>query len=142
MTTIGPTLIIKGDVTSDEDITIHGKVVGKLLMQGGTVMVAPHGNVEATAEGAKLTIHGRFSGAIAATERVEFTNTANVQGKVVSPTVVLQDGAVFNGSIHVERRVNTTLRATITSAAHAATAEPIQETAGVTSSRGKSVGSA
>lgn len=110
MTTIGPTLIIKGDVTSKEDITIHGTLVGTLQMDGGAVMVAPHGRVEAVAEGAKLTIHGEFTGDIKATERVELTNRANVEGKIVSPVVVLQDGAVFNGSIHVERRVNTGLR--------------------------------
>jgi cytoskeletal protein CcmA (bactofilin family) len=106
MTTIGPTLIIKGALTSEEDITIHGKLVGDLLMQKGTVMIAPHANVEATAAGAKLTIHGTFSGEIAATERIELTQTANVQGKIVSPAVVVQDGAVFNGSIHVERRAS------------------------------------
>ena len=110
MTTIGPTLIIKGDVTSNEDITIHGTLVGTLKMQGGAVMVAPHGKVEAVAEGANLTIHGEFTGDIKATERVELTNRANVEGKIVSPVVVLQDGAVFNGKIHVERRVNTGLR--------------------------------
>jgi cytoskeletal protein CcmA (bactofilin family) len=132
MTTIGPTLVIKGDVTSDEDITIHGKLVGKLQMKGGTVLVAPHAKVEATAEGAKLTIHGAFSGEIAATERVELRETANVEGKIVSPAVVLQDGAMFNGSIHVERRANAGLRASIAGAAQnrqpaAATAEAVKE---------------
>ena len=134
MTTIGPTLIIKGDVTSDEDIIIHGRLVGKLLMQRGAVMIAPHANVEASAEGATLTIQGTFSGDIAVTERVELTNTANVQGKIVSPAVVLHDGAVFNGSIQIERRVNHSLRATIATIAGAsddphspaATAGPLQ----------------
>ena len=116
MTNIGPTLIIKGDVTSDEDITIHGTLVGTLLMQDGALMVAPHGKVEAVAEGAKLTIHGTFSGDITATERVELTNRANVQGNIVSPVVVMQDGAVFNGSIQVDRRVNSGLRNTIAGA--------------------------
>jgi cytoskeletal protein CcmA (bactofilin family) len=124
MTTIGPTLIITGDVTSQEDITIHGKVVGKLQMQGGAVLIAPHAHVEAEAKGAKLTVHGNFSGDIAATERVELTNTAKVQGKIVSPAVVIQDGAVFNGSIEVERRTNTQLRATIAGRGQEASGAP------------------
>jgi cytoskeletal protein CcmA (bactofilin family) len=133
MTTIGPTLVIKGDVTSSEDITIHGKLVGKLQMQGGAVVIAPHANVEATAKGAHITVHGAFSGDIAATERVELRDTATVEGKIVSPAVVLHDGAVFNGSIHVERRVNSGLRARIEGASNerqpaAATARSTQET--------------
>jgi cytoskeletal protein CcmA (bactofilin family) len=130
MTTIGPSLIIKGDVTSDEDITIHGKVVGTLSMQGGTLLIAPHATVEAEAEGAKLIIHGKFSGQIGATERVELTNTANVQGKIVAPAVILQDGAVFNGTIHVERRANTGLRETIAGTAQVYVGEVAGNAAG------------
>jgi hypothetical protein len=47
---------------------------------------------------------------------VELTNRANVQGKIVSPVVVIQDVAIFNGSIAVERRVNTGLRDSISGA--------------------------
>ena len=123
MTTIGPSLIIKGDVTSQEDITIHGKVVGKVSMQGGALLIAPHATVQAEAQGAQLTVHGTFLGDIAASERVELTPTAKMDGNIVSPSVVLKDGAVFNGKIVVERRANANLRATIAGAPAGAAAK-------------------
>jgi cytoskeletal protein CcmA (bactofilin family) len=116
MTTIGASLVINGEVTSHEDVTIHGTVAGKILMEEGALLIAPNANVKAEAQAKRVTIHGAFSGDVAATERVELSPTANMQGTLLSPAVVLQDGAVFNGSIEIERRVNDTLRQTINSA--------------------------
>ena len=113
MTTIGASLIINGEVTSHEDITIHGKLAGRISMAEGALLIAPSANVEAEALVSRLTIHGAFAGDIAATERVELTPTATMRGTLASPAVVLQDGATFNGSIAVERRTNESLRATI-----------------------------
>ena len=41
MTTIGTSLVITGEVTSKEDITIHGQVKGQISMVEGTLLVAP-----------------------------------------------------------------------------------------------------
>jgi len=41
MTTIGTSLVITGEVTSKEDITIHGQVKGQISMLEGTLLVAP-----------------------------------------------------------------------------------------------------
>jgi cytoskeletal protein CcmA (bactofilin family) len=104
MTTIGTTLKITGEITSQEDVTIQGKVNGKISMQNGSLLVASGANVHAEAQVTRVTVHGAFSGDIAAAERVELTATANVQGTLVAPAVVIQDGAVFNGMIEIGNR--------------------------------------
>jgi cytoskeletal protein CcmA (bactofilin family) len=50
-----------------------------------------------------LTIHGTVAGDIAAAERVELTDTATVRGTLLSPAVIIKEGAVFNGAIAVDR---------------------------------------
>jgi cytoskeletal protein CcmA (bactofilin family) len=104
MTTIGASLVITGQVTSREDMTVHGKVKGQISMAEGGLLVGPSGTVEADVHVPRATIHGTFSGDIAAAERVELTPTARARGTVVSPSVLLQEGAVFNGAIAVERQ--------------------------------------
>ena len=106
MTTIGPSLIITGEVTSREDITIHGQVKGQISMEEGGLLVGPGASVEAEIHGARVIVHGTFSGEIAAAERVELMPTATVTGTLLSPVVLLQDGAFFNGSIEVEKPAN------------------------------------
>lgn len=104
MTTIGASLTITGEITSNEDVTIHGTLNGKISMQGGALLVAPTANVSAEAKGSRVTIHGAFSGDVTAAERVELSSTANVTGTVMAPNVILQDGAVFNGMMEVAGR--------------------------------------
>jgi cytoskeletal protein CcmA (bactofilin family) len=99
MTTIGPSLTITGDITSQEDMTVHGKVNGQITMQQGALVLAPTGSVDAKVHGGKITVHGKLAGDVSATEKVELTETANVTGTLTAPSLVLQDGAIFNGII-------------------------------------------
>ena len=104
MTTIGPSITITGQLTSREDMTIHGAVNGKISMEHGALLVAPGAKVEANVEVGQMTVHGRFSGDIAATGRVELTPTAVVAGTLLAPAVILQDGAQFNGEMEIQRQ--------------------------------------
>ena len=110
MTTIGISLVINGQVTSREDITIHGRVKGEISMEAGALLVAPTANVDARVRATRLTIHGTVAGDIAAAERVELTDTASVSGTLLSPAVVMREGALFNGAIAVDRHPKKTGR--------------------------------
>jgi cytoskeletal protein CcmA (bactofilin family) len=107
MTTIGASLIITGEITSQEDITIHGRVKGQIRMDKGALMVAPKGSVDAEVQGTHVTIHGTMAGNVLATDRLELTPTSDVTGTITAPAVVLQDGATFNGIIDMERKPKT-----------------------------------
>jgi cytoskeletal protein CcmA (bactofilin family) len=103
MTTIGPSLVITGELTSQEDVTVHGQVKGNITMNQGALLLAPTGNVEANVHGTRVTIHGKLTGDLAG-ERIELTGTANVTGTITSPSVVLQEGATFNGLIDMGQK--------------------------------------
>lgn len=104
MTTIGASLTITGDITSQEDVTIQGKVNGKISVQTGALLVATGANVQAAAQVTRVAIHGAFTGDVTATERIELSASADVNGTLIAPAVVIQDGAVFNGMIEVNGR--------------------------------------
>ena len=104
MTTIGATLLITGEITSHEDITIHGHVKGQIRMKEGSLLVAPKGAVDAEVEGARITIHGSLAGNVVAGERIELTPTAEVSGTLITCAIAMHDGARFNGSIDVDRQ--------------------------------------
>jgi len=104
MTTIGPSLLITGEVTSQEDITIHGTVKGQIHMQNGALRVAQQGKVDAEVRGSSVTIDGALDGSVTAAGRVELTPNARVSGTLTTPAVVLHDGAMFNGLIDMDRQ--------------------------------------
>jgi cytoskeletal protein CcmA (bactofilin family) len=99
MTTLGPSLTITGDITCQEDMTIHGTVKGTITMQQGTLVVAQTGIAEANVNGSTITVHGKVSGDVTATEKLELTDSAFVSGTISAPSLLLREGAVFNGII-------------------------------------------
>ena len=99
MTTLGPSLTITGEITCHEDITIHGKVNGQITMTQGNIVVAPTGTTEANLHGIRITVHGKVKGDIVASERLELTDTAVVTGMISAPSLVVRDGATFDGVI-------------------------------------------
>ena len=109
-TTIGTSLFISGEVTSQEDITIHGRVKGQIRMQEGALLVAQTGSVDADVEGARVTIQGTLAGNVAAAERIELTPTADVSGMLTTCAILMHDGATFNGSIDIDRQTSKAAR--------------------------------
>src|SRR5262245_37532519 len=104
MTTIGSSLVITGELTSKEDITVHGQVKGQISMVEGSLLVAPTAKIEADVNVPAVTVHGAISGNVAAGARVELTPTATVKGTLTSPVVILREGATFNGKIQVDKK--------------------------------------
>jgi cytoskeletal protein CcmA (bactofilin family) len=99
MTTLGPSLTVTGDITCHEDITVHGTVNGQITMTRGSLVVAPTGSTDANLHGTRITVHGKVKGDIVASECVELTDTAVVTGMISSPSLVVRDGATFNGIV-------------------------------------------
>jgi cytoskeletal protein CcmA (bactofilin family) len=99
MTTLGPSLTVIGDITCQEDMTVHGQVKGPITMTRGSLVVAPTGSTEADLHGVRITVHGKVTGDIVASERLELTGTAVVTGTISAPSLVIQDGATFDGAV-------------------------------------------
>jgi cytoskeletal protein CcmA (bactofilin family) len=104
MTTIGPSLQITGEVTSQEDITVHGTVKGQITMKGGALRVTQQGRVEADVHGGSVTIDGALDGSVTAATRLELTPNAKVTGSLAAESVILHDGATFSGMIEMDRQ--------------------------------------
>ncbi len=97
--TIGRSISIKGEVTGDEDLLIQGRVEGSVNLKQHSVTVGREGEVKADISGRVITIEGRVQGNLMADEQVVLRSSAQVQGDIVSPRVVLEDGARFRGGV-------------------------------------------
>ncbi|MEQ1913170.1 MAG: polymer-forming cytoskeletal protein [Vicinamibacterales bacterium] len=104
MTTIGSSIVITGDVISDEDLTVEGRVKGMILVRDGTLTITERGQVHAEVRGARVHIDGDLKGSVTATERITLTATAAVKASLSANHVVIADGARFSGGIDMDRR--------------------------------------
>jgi len=96
---IGSTLLIKGDLSGDEDLLIEGRVEGKIELTKHAVTIGKNGRVEADVYGNVITIEGEVHGNLFGEDRLVLRQSCTVRGNIVAPRVILEDGADFKGSI-------------------------------------------
>lgn len=104
MTTIGPSVVIRGDITSDEAITIHGRVKGHIILRNALLTVSEVAQVNGSIRAERVLIGGTVQGTVVASDRLELRPTAHVEGSLSANSVVLADGARFDGLIDMARR--------------------------------------
>jgi len=104
MTRIGASIVITGEIISDEDVTYEGRLDGQLLVRDGALTIGERAQIQADLRGTRVLVRGLVNGAISASERIELTDTATVEGSLSANRVVLADGAQFNGRIYMDQR--------------------------------------
>ncbi|HSQ35503.1 MAG TPA: polymer-forming cytoskeletal protein [Candidatus Binatia bacterium] len=100
---IGNTLLIKGEVFSEDEILIEGKIQGKITVKN-RVIIGVNGNVEADVEAREVIIKGKVTGNIKGGQRVEIVPSGILHGNINSPRVVIADSGVFEGNIEMHGR--------------------------------------
>ena len=99
MANIGKSISIKGDVVGDEDTVIEGRVEGRVELKNHHLTVGPNGDVTGEIGAKQITIVGKVTGNVSATERVEISDTGRLNGDITSPRLLVQEGAQLNGNI-------------------------------------------
>jgi cytoskeletal protein CcmA (bactofilin family) len=92
---------IVGDCETDGTIRVEGRVEGT-LRAGKSVVVGRGGEVTGDIVTQDAVISGRVNGNIVAESRLELQSTCDIQGEIRSRRVQLDEGARFNGQVHME----------------------------------------
>lgn len=99
---IGPSIVIKGTVSGDEDLLVQGRVEGSIELKDNEVSVGQSGRVTADVSAKTVKIDGEVTGDINGGENVVISKSGRVRGNIVAPRVTLEDGAIFKGSIDMD----------------------------------------
>jgi cytoskeletal protein CcmA (bactofilin family) len=95
----GSTLVLKGELSGSEDLILEGHVEGKVSLPEHVLTIGPGATVTAEVVARVVVLHGTLSGNVSATERVELRASGRMTGDLVSPRVIISDGATFNGRL-------------------------------------------
>ncbi|WP_035040604.1 polymer-forming cytoskeletal protein [Desulfovibrio sp. X2] len=76
------------------DGVFHGEVTSD-----GTLVVGQEADVQGQIHVGQLVLSGRMTGEVHAREKVVLHKTANLQGSLYSPVLVIDEGAVVEGTI-------------------------------------------
>jgi len=96
---IGQGIKVSGDINFADQLQVEGNVVGKITSPGGTLVIGETGELEAQVDVGICVIHGSLYGDLLGKNRVEIRKTGKVHGDVITPILIVEEGAVFNGAI-------------------------------------------
>jgi cytoskeletal protein CcmA (bactofilin family) len=98
---IGASILIEGNVTSSESMTVAGRVDGDITVREHALVIAAGGSVRGNIMGRDVVVHGEVLGTITAAGRVEVTATGSVHGDIIAPRMLLAEGATLHGRIGI-----------------------------------------
>ncbi len=105
---LGPTIVVKGEIISDEDLQIDGKVEGNILLRGHRLTVGRGAQLNSEINAREVIVYGTASGNLRARERVEIKKDGQVIGDITTARISIEDGAYFKGHIEIDRTQSST----------------------------------
>ena len=95
---VGAGTSITGEATFKAMLRIDGHYSGRITSGSGSLLVGAGGQVDANVEVAVATIHGVVNGDIIAGQRIELGRAGKLNGNIQTPSLVIEQGGVFEGS--------------------------------------------
>jgi cytoskeletal protein CcmA (bactofilin family) len=98
---IGKSLKIRGSITGTQDLYVDGEVEGTIQLDQNSLTIGPNGNVDAEITAKDIIIEGKVTGNVKAGDRIDIRKTGSLHGDLSTARIVIEDGAVFRGSIDI-----------------------------------------
>lgn len=96
MNQFGQGTLINGDVSTEGDVRIDGKVTGNVSSKSKVVIGVP-GVIEGNIVCQNAYIDGKVTGNLEVSELLILSSTAQISGDMKMKKLVVQEGAKFNG---------------------------------------------
>jgi cytoskeletal protein CcmA (bactofilin family) len=103
ITVVGQGAKLEGQVVSAGSLRIDGQVKGQISAEGD-VLLSPQSQVEADIRAQNVVVAGRFKGKIEVKGRAEIARGGRVDGDIISKTLVVEEGAIFQGQSMMEQQ--------------------------------------
>ena len=101
---VGKSVMFRGDLISLEDMSIDGRVEGTIELRNHLLTIGVDAHIKADIIAKYVVIRGTVCGTITATEKVEVSQTAFVEGDIASPRVAIAEGATIQGRVKTSTR--------------------------------------
>ena len=127
---VGNGTSLTGEASFKGMLRVDGHLSGRISSQDGTLIVSTNGQVDANVEVAVAQIYGTVNGDVTATKRIEMGRVAKVTGNIEAPALIIENGAIFEGSCRMAQSKATSEKQ---QKGEAASASPASSTASAAS---------
>jgi cytoskeletal protein CcmA (bactofilin family) len=100
----GQSIVIKGDISGSEDLVIAGRVEGSITLNGKVLTLAAGSHVVGEVKAGTVVVSGKVNGSVEAKERLDIKNTALVDGKLSTASLIVADGSQITAKVEMGTR--------------------------------------
>lgn len=97
-TVVGPQTTFSGTLRSETSVRILGSIEGEIFSQQ-SVVIEEQASVKAKVSADSVTVAGEVTGEIQCAGRIEILPTGRVHGEIQAGTLIMQEGAFFEGHL-------------------------------------------
>lgn len=101
---LGKSVVIKGELSGSEDLTLYGQMEGSVKLPGHTLTIGPQADIRAEISAKTVVIMGDVTGNVTAGEKVEIHASGSVVGDIASPRFVIADGGCLRGKVATSKQ--------------------------------------
>ena len=96
---LGKSVIIKGELSGSEDLTLCGQMEGSIKLPAHTLTIGSGADIKAEISAKTVVIMGAVTGNVTAGDKLEIHATGSVTGDIVAPRLVIVDGGGLHGTV-------------------------------------------
>jgi cytoskeletal protein CcmA (bactofilin family) len=101
-TVIGKSVVIRGELSGNEDLFIDGDVEGTVSLPESRLTVGPNAQVRADINAREVVVFGHLTGNVKATGRVDLRQSALVKGDILAGRLSIEESAVLTGRVELK----------------------------------------
>ena len=98
---LGKSVVIKGELSASEDLTLDGQMEGSVTLPDHTLTIGSGANIKASISAKAVVIMGAVTGNVTAGEKVEIRAAGSVTGDLAAPRLVVAEGAHLRGKVEM-----------------------------------------
>ena len=103
-TLFGPATLVRGSISSGEDIRLEGRVDGTVSCLEHSVTIATGAEIKAAVRAAFLDVMGTLQGNSQVANKTTLHAGSRVAGNIRTGDIIIEDGAWLKGSIELVRK--------------------------------------
>lgn len=100
---VGEGTVFEGTLRATNDMRISGRVLGKVHVDG-RIIVAQEGGIDGEFHATNADVSGSVEGELYVEEQLVLRSSAQVEGRIQTGRLVVEEGATFNGECHMGDR--------------------------------------
>lgn len=109
LTVVDRDMTLVGEIISEENIRLRGRVEGNVLTSG-SVVVEPKASVRGDITAENLIVEGSVEGRVVVARKFELRPTGRMRGDIRASVVAIAEEAFLQGKVLATEKISTNLR--------------------------------